>query len=31
MVAHNAAFDVEMLKKEGIDPKKVVCTFKLII
>jgi DNA polymerase III epsilon subunit-like protein len=29
MVAHNAAFDVEMLKKEGIEPKKVVCTFKL--
>ncbi|MGB5422034.1 MAG: DUF3820 family protein [Desulfobacterales bacterium] len=29
MVAHNAAFDAEMLKKEGIEPKKVVCTFKL--
>jgi exodeoxyribonuclease X len=29
MVAHNAAFDVDMLKKEGIEPKKVVCTFKL--
>jgi len=29
MVAHNAAFDVAMLKKEGIEPKKVVCTFKL--
>ena len=29
MVAHNAAFDVEMLKKEGIGPKKVICTFKL--
>jgi exodeoxyribonuclease X len=22
MVAHNAAFDVDMLKKEGIEPKK---------
>jgi DNA polymerase III epsilon subunit-like protein len=29
MVAHNAAFDVEMLRKEGIKPKKVACTFKL--
>lgn len=29
MVAHNAAFDVDMLKKEGIEPKRVVCTFKL--
>ena len=29
MVAHNAVFDAEMLKKEGIEPKKVVCTFKL--
>ena len=29
MVAHSAVFDVEMLKKEGIAPKKVVCTYKL--
>ena len=29
MVAHNAAFDVDMLKKEGIVPKSVICTLKL--
>jgi DNA polymerase III epsilon subunit-like protein len=29
MVAHNAAFDVGMLKKEGIEPKNVICTLKL--
>ena len=29
MVAHNAAFDVDMLKKEGIEPKNVICTLKL--
>ncbi len=29
MVAHSAAFDVDMLKKEGIEPKNVICTFKL--
>jgi len=29
MVAHNAAFDVDMLKKEGIEPKNVVCSLKL--
>ena len=29
MVAHNAVFDVSMLKKEGIEPKNVVCTYKL--
>ena len=29
MVAHNAVFDVGMLKKEGIEPKNVVCTYKL--
>ena len=29
MVAHNAAFDVDMLKKEGIEPKSVICTLKL--
>jgi len=29
MVAHNAPFDVGMLKKEGIAPKNVICTLKL--
>jgi len=29
MVAHNAAFDMDKLKKEGIEPKKWVCTFKM--
>ena len=29
MVVHNAAFDVDMLKKEGIEPKNVICTLKL--
>ena len=29
MVAHNAAFDVDMLKKEGIEPQSVICTLKL--
>ena len=29
LVAHNAKFDVDMLIKEGIHPKKVVCTLKL--
>jgi DNA polymerase III epsilon subunit-like protein len=29
MVAHNAAFDIDMLKKEGIEPKNVICTLKL--
>ena len=29
MIAHNAAFDVDMLKKEGIEPKNVICTLKL--
>jgi DNA polymerase III epsilon subunit-like protein len=29
MVAQNAAFDVDMLKKEGIEPKSVICTLKL--
>ena len=29
MVAHNATFDVDMLKKEGIEPKNIVCTYKL--
>jgi exodeoxyribonuclease X len=29
MVAHNARFDVDMLKKEGIEPKSVICTLKM--
>ena len=29
IVAHSAAFDVDMLKKEGIEPKNVICTLKL--
>ena len=29
MVAHNAPFDVDMLKKEGIEPENVICTLKL--
>lgn len=29
MVAHNAAFDIDMLKKERIEPKNAVCTYKL--
>jgi len=29
VIAHNAAFDVDMLKKEGIKTKSVICTLKL--
>ena len=29
MVAHNAAFDVAMLAREGITPKRVICTYKV--
>jgi exodeoxyribonuclease X len=29
IVAHNAAFDIAMLRNEGIDPPKVICTLKL--
>ena len=29
MVAHNAAFDLDMLKKEGVTPQKYLCTLKL--
>jgi len=29
LVAHNAKFDVDMLVKEGVNPKKVICTLKL--
>ena len=29
IVAHNAKFDVDMLKKEGIEAKNVICTLKL--
>jgi exodeoxyribonuclease X len=29
LVAHNAKFDVDMLVKEGIHPKRIICTLKL--
>jgi exodeoxyribonuclease X len=29
VVAHNAKFDISMLRNEGIDPPKVICTLKL--
>lgn len=29
VVAHNSAFDVAMLKREGIVPKNVICTLKV--
>ncbi len=29
LVAHNAKFDVDMLEKEGVHPKRVICTLKL--
>jgi len=29
LVAHNAAFDLAMLAREGIRPKSVICTYKL--
>ncbi|MCD4742384.1 MAG: 3'-5' exonuclease, partial [Desulfobacteraceae bacterium] len=29
LVAHNAKFDVDMIKKEGISPKNVICTLRL--
>lgn len=29
VVAHNAPFDLYMIKKEGIEPKKFICTLKL--
>jgi len=29
IVAHNAKFDLNMLRNEGIDPAKVICTLKL--
>lgn len=29
VVAHNAAFDLAMLAREGIVPKRVICTYKL--
>lgn len=28
-VAHNAIFDLDMLKKEGIEPKRFICTLRL--
>lgn len=29
VVAHNAIFDLSMLKKEGIEPKKFICTLRV--
>ncbi len=29
LVAHNAKFDVDMLVKEGIHPKRIICTLKI--
>ena len=29
IVAHNAKFDVGMLRKEDIHPQKTICTYKL--
>ena len=29
IVAHNAKFDMQMLRKEGIDTTRVICTLKL--
>jgi exodeoxyribonuclease X len=29
LVAHNAKFDVDMLEKEDIHPKRIICTLKL--
>lgn len=29
MVAHNAMFDVAMLRKEDIHPQKTICTYKM--
>jgi len=29
LVAHNAKFDVEMLEKEGVYPKRIICTLKI--
>ena len=29
MVAHNAKFDVDMLRKEGIQADRTICTYKL--
>lgn len=30
VVAHNAAFDVQMLQLEGIAPKNIICTYKVV-
>lgn len=30
VVAHNAPFDITMLKKEGIEPKNFICTLRVI-
>ena len=30
VVAHNAPFDLMIIKKEGIDPKKFICTLRVV-
>ena len=30
VIAHNAPFDLLMIKKEGIEPKKFICTLRLV-
>lgn len=30
VIAHNAPFDITMIKKEGIDPKKFICTLRVV-
>lgn len=30
VVAHNAPFDLMMVKKEGIEPKKFICTLRMV-
>ncbi len=30
LVAHNAQFDVDMLKKEAVNPNKIICSLKLV-
>lgn len=29
MVAHNAVFDAEILRREGLEPKQIICTLKV--
>jgi exodeoxyribonuclease X len=30
MIAHNAKFDVDVLKREGVEPRQVICTLKVV-